>query len=418
MKMNEKLLQYLWQERCFDHNSLRTSDGQQLELISQGKLNTHQGPDFLEARIRLGNTVWAGNIELHVKASDWDKHQHSHDSHYNNVILHVVWEEDKSLNLSFPTLELNNRIPKHQLKRYQIISSASKFIPCENLWNENSPKVLKAWKPQLILNRLQRKAGKVLEWYEKSNHDWQETFWWLMARQFGMKQNADAFQAVAFSVPLKLLLRQQYALQQSKALLLGQAGLLKADDQDPETTFLYRNYSYLSKIHRLQVPLMRMDLLRMRPANFPQRRLKQLAHLAGILPEILNLLLDAKQPNQVFDFLMENFKEAAGDPSEKEALQLGSQLQDHLLINVFVPFLFAYGGYKKLPHFQQKALLWLESTKPEINAITKKFTELGFENLDASVSQSLLELKSEFCNKRLCLECKLFPLLWNQPSQM
>lgn len=418
MKMNEKLLQYIWQERCFDHNSLKTSDGQQLELISQGTLNTHQGPDFLEARIRLDNTVWAGNIELHVKSSDWDKHKHSHDPHYNNVILHVVWEEDKKLNLSFPSLELNNRVPKHLLERYQIISSASKFIPCENLWNEKLPEGLKVWKPQLIQKRLQRKATKVLELYEKSNRDWQETFWWLMARNFGMKQNADAFQAVACSVPLKLLLRQQYALQQSKALLLGQAGLLKADDQDPENTFLYRNYSYLIKIHRLKVPLMRMDLLRMRPANFPHRRLKQLAHLAGILPEILNLLLDARQPDQVNDFLMENFKEDTCAHLEKESLHLGRQLQDHLLINVFVPFLFAYGGYKQQPHFQQKALLWLESTKPEINAITKKFTELGYKNIDASVSQCLLELKTEYCIKRLCLECKLFPLLCAQPSQL
>ena len=121
---------------------------------------------------------------------------------------------------------------------------------------------------------------------------------------------------------------------------------------------------------------------------------------------------------KVNDFLMENFKEDTCAHLEKESLHLGSQLQDHLLINVFVPFLFAYGGYKQQPHFQQKALLWLESTKPEINAITKKFTELGYKNIDASVSQCLLELKTEYCIKRLCLECKLFPLLCAQPSQL
>ncbi len=410
--MTERLLQFIWQFQYYNKNELVTTGGEQLQVIHPGQHNTNQGPDFLDAKIRMGKTTWAGTVELHHKTTDWVKHQHQRDKNYNNVILHVVWENDKSRN-RIPVLELGNRVPKLLLQRYEELMNASSFIPCERSVHQVRDIIWKSWKERLLAERLMRKAGIVETYLRENNYHWEETFWWLLTRNFGIRINADAFEAIARSIPLKILAKHKEQIHQLEALLFGQAGLLKGKFKEDYPRMLQKEYEFLKRKYRFKSSALPVHFLRMRPDNFPTVRLAQLAMLVSGSSHLFSRIREARSLKDVrewFDVTANDYWHyhyrfnAASSFRKKKP---GDQMINNIIINTLVPVLFAYGNYNRDQKCKDRALEWLEKTSAENNTITRGFQQIGIENKNAFDSQALIELKNEYCNKKGCIDCAI-----------
>lgn len=411
LKMTERLLHFIWQFRYFSRNELATINGEAVQVYSAGQYNTNQGPDFLDARISIQNTTWAGHVELHLKSSDWKKHKHQEDKNYDNVILHVVWEHDENSN-SIPVLELKGRVPKSLLQRYGELMNTPFFIPCEKLISTVKAIIWRSWKDRLLAERLLRKAKGVGNMLDRNNYHWDEAFWWLLARNFGAKVNAAAFEELARGIPLKILAKHRTQLQQMEALLFGQAGLLNEKQQDDVYyKLLQREYKFLKEKYSLQPISQAVHFLRMRPGNFPTVRLAQLAVLIQRSDHLFSTIKDralVKEVKALFDVTANDYwfyHYRFGETSGFKKKNLGTAMTDSIIINTVVPVLFAYGEYHKEEKSKDKALKWLEETAAESNSITQGFEQLGIENKNAFDSQALIELKNEYCNNKRCLEC-------------
>ncbi|MBP6287992.1 MAG: DUF2851 family protein, partial [Ferruginibacter sp.] len=219
--MTERLLQYIWQFQYFNAKELSTSEAELLQVIHPGMYNTNQGPDFTDAKINIEGTVWAGSIELHINSSDWKNHKHSSDKNYKNVILHVVWQHDVDLHLPFSTLVLQDKVPKILLHRYDELMRADSFIPCERNIHAVSAITWTSWKERLLVERLQLKTGFISGFLQKNNFHWEETLWWLLARNFGSRLNSEAFEIIARSIPVSILAKHKNQVQEVEALLFG-----------------------------------------------------------------------------------------------------------------------------------------------------------------------------------------------------
>ena len=272
--MTERLLQFIWQFQYFNKGELQSTAGEKIQIIFPGQYNTNQGPDFTEAKLTINKTIWAGNVELHLKTSDWEKHNHQADKNYKNVVLHVVWENDAQSN-SIPVLELNNRVSGLLLQRYEELMDAQGFIPCEKTISSVKPIVMQSWKERLLAERLTRKAAVVQTYLDQNNHHWEETFWWMLARNFGAKINVDSFEEIARSISIKILAKHKTQIHQLEALLLGQAGLLDDDFQEDYPVMLKKEYDFYKAKYKLKPSSLKPFFLRMRPGNFPTIRLAQ-----------------------------------------------------------------------------------------------------------------------------------------------
>jgi hypothetical protein len=413
--MTERLLQFIWQSQYFNKNELATSKGEVIQIIFPGQYNTNQGPDFSEAKIKIGSETWVGNVELHLKTSDWKKHNHHKDEHYNNVILHVVWENDVDDEHSVPALQLKDRVSKILLDRYGDLMNAAGFIPCEKSIHTIRDIIWKSWKERLLAERLIRKSGNVEFYLEESNYHWEETFWWLLARNFGIKVNADAFEELAKSIPLTILAKHKSQIHQLEALLLGQAGLLSDPDsyrdEEEYPKMLQKEYQFYKNKYALKQINSPVFFLRMRPGNFPTIRLAQLAMLIHESAHLFSKIKEATSVTEVkkwFDVTANDYWHYHYRLDETSAFRkkkLGDAMIDNIIINTIVPMLFAYGSYHDEEKYKQKALRWLEETPAENNSIIKEFQRLKIENKTAFDSQALIELKNEYCNKKRCLDC-------------
>ena len=409
--MTERLLQYIWQLQYFNQNELITADGESLSIIHPGIINTNQGPDFLNAKIKVNNTIWAGSIELHVLSSDWNSHQHSLDKNYANIILHVVWQNDINLLVSFPVLELQSLVSKILLQQFDELMKAKSFIACETMISNVTPIIWVAWKERLLVERMQRKAAVILEYLRCNNNHWEETFWWLIARNFGNTVNADSFEKLARSLPIGILARHKNQIHQTEALLFGQAGLLEGDFQEDYPTLLQKEYRFFKKKYQLYSKPLPLYFLRMRPSNFPSLRLAQLSmlihssvHLFSIVKETI-LLDDVKKLLAVTANDYWHYHYVFDELSIYREKNIGKQMIHSVLINTIVPILFAYGHHYGETKYKERAMLWLEQIAEENNSITKGFTLLGIENKNAFDSQALIQLKNDYCNQKRCLEC-------------
>lgn len=411
--MTERLLQYIWQFQYFNAANLYTEEGEALQVISPGTLNANQGPDFADAKIRIGNTTWAGSIELHINSSDWNHHKHSGDKHYRNVILHVVWKHDVHLHQSFSTLVIGDKVPKVLLSRYDELMHNSRFIPCEKNVHLVDSLTWQSWKERILVERLQKRTGHIFDLLKKNNNHWEETFWWLLARNFGSNLNSDAFERTAQSISINILAKHKEQIHQAEALLFGQAGLLHDHFTGDYPKLLQREYQFLKKKYGLQPVKAPMLFLRMRPSNFPTVRLAQLAmlvhkslHLFARIRESDNMET-IKQLLQVTANDYWHYHYSFDEATAFKKKKLGEQMINSILINTVVPILFAYGHYHDEERYKHKALNWLELISAEQNAITKGYTGLGVENRTAFDSQALIQLKQEYCNKKLCLDCSI-----------
>jgi hypothetical protein len=380
--MREQILHFIWRYRHFNQQGLVTEDGQPVQIVFPGEPNTDQGPDFRNARISIGDRIYEGPVELHVRSSDWQRHTHTGDPHYRAVILHVVWENDRNGAAgTIPVLTLATRVSKLLLSRLEQGIGAGSFIPCERQLKAVDAGVRTEWIRALTMRRLQRRSAMVQQWLHQSRRDWEETTWWMLARSMGLPVNAAVFEAVARSLPLRLLQRHRLYAATLEALLLGQAGLLEAGSG------AQREYLFWQGKYRLQPIGLPVSLLRMRPGHSPGARFIQLAALLTMGIRWFTAVREAATAENVVKML-------TGTPG------LGAEMRRGILINAFIPLLFADGQ-------KEKALRWLKELPAEKNSLLKGWARLGVVPSDAAESQGLLELKKEYCTARRCLECAI-----------
>jgi hypothetical protein len=409
--MTEKLLHYIWQSGYFNQSHLFTNSGEQVRIISKGVLNKNQGPDFSSAMIGIGNTVLAGSVEMHLKTSDWEKHNHSQDENYRNVILHVVYQHDKDLDHPIPVLELQPLIPALLLDRYEMLMNTPESIACGKEISGINPLTWSSWKERVLVERLTRRSENIFGLLEQTNGHWEEVFWWMFARNFGIRVNADAFEAIARSLPLRLLVKHKHSIHQVEALLFGQANLLGGEFQEDYPNLLKREYNFLRKKYNLVPAFAAVHFLRMRPANFPTVRLAQLAMVIHNSNHLFSKLVEEDSLSVVQGSLQVTandywhyhyrFEEICSFKPKKT----GAMIIDNIVINTIVPVLFAHGLYHGNEQTRMKALAWLQELSIEDNRIINLFMELSVTAKSAFDSQALVELKNEYCDAKRCLEC-------------
>ncbi|MDO9039790.1 MAG: DUF2851 family protein, partial [Bacteroidota bacterium] len=297
--MKEEFLQFIWKHGLYLKDDLKTTDGKPVEIISSGRPNTDSGPDFFNAKIRIGETIWAGNIEVHQKSSHWYHHKHDIDGAYDNVILHVVELHDKPVqvkNHELPTLEI--RYPVEILENYELLLKSERWIACEEKLTEVDPFILRFWFSSLMIERLQSKTGDILNILKQNKNNWNETFYQLLARNFGMKTNALPFELLAKSLPLQILSKHKNDLFQIEALLFGQSGLLNETLLgDDYYLSLRKEYSYLYKKYSLSgIESHLWKFMRLRPINFPTVRIAQLAMLVHHSSALFSQILETENP--------------------------------------------------------------------------------------------------------------------------
>ena len=411
--MTEQLLQFIWQFQYFNTGDLKTTAGELLLILQPGIHNTNQGPDFLNAKISCGETVLAGSIEVHINSSEWQDHGHSADKNYDNVVLHVVWKNNKETGMHFPTLELYNRVSNLLLEKYANLLQAKSFIPCEEQIRTVEELTIALWKERMLIERLQEKAAYAEMLLQKNNHHWEEVFWQLLAKNFGIKINSDAFEAVAASVPLNILAKHKNQIHQTEALLMGQAGLLDKNFTDEYPIMLQKEYMFLKKKYSLPGIHFPVHFLRMRPANFPTLRLSQLAALIQQSNHLFSFVKDAenlKETEAKFNVTAIDYWHCHYVFDEESGFKkklLGRQMVQNIILNTVIPVLYAYGWYNNIEAYKTKALRWAEQLAPEKNNITLGFEKLGVANKSAYESQALIQLKNKYCNKVRCLECAI-----------
>jgi hypothetical protein len=411
--MTERLLQYIWQFQYFNGSNLVTDEAELLQIIHPGNINSNQGPDFTDAKIKINETVWAGSIEIHINTSDWKNHKHSADKNYKNVILHVVWQHDINLNLPCSTLVLQDKVPKLLLNKYDELMNTNNFIACEKHIHQINNITWQSWKERLLIERLEKRTKFIFDQLQKNNNHWEESFWCLLAKNFGVKLNSFAFERIAQSVSINILAKHKDQIHQLEALLFGQAGLLENDFTEDYPILLQKEYRFLKKKYNLQKIEGSLIFLRMRPSNFPTVRLAQLAMLIHNSLHLFSKIKEGKDVKSIKQLLEVtandywHYHYVFDETSAFKKKKLGEQMIENILINTVIPILFAYGHYHNENVYKDKALQWLEDIKAEQNSITKEFTSLNIENKTAFDSQALIQLKNEYCNKKRCLNCSV-----------
>lgn len=412
--MTERLFHFLWQYGYFSHAHLCTEAGEPVQIIDRGQYNRNEGPDFLDARIRIGPALLAGSVELHLRTSDWDRHRHTGDPNYRNVILHVVYEHDRPAGTGeLPVLALQPHVSSLLLEHYAELLAREGFIPCEKEALKVPELVWAAWKDRLLVEKLLVKTERIAALLEQARNSWDEVCWWLLARNFGMTVNADAFEEVARSLPFTLLQRHRGSIHQLEALLLGQANLLHGRFTEDYPQLLQREYRYLQKLHPLPQVHRAVHFLRMRPPAFPTLRLAQLAALLQRGDGIFSQLLEAADvtalqapfavsANDYWHYHY-RFDEAAAYAPKK----VGSVLLDSLVLNTLAPLVFAFGHLQGQPALKERALGWLRQLPAEDNRVLRRFAGAGIRAADAADGQALLFLEKNYCTERRCLDCAI-----------
>jgi len=414
--MNEDFLQFVWKNKLFNTQKLVTTNGEQIEILKPGFQNFDAGPDFIDARIKINDTLWAGNVEIHLKSSDWNSHYHSNDKAYNNVILHVVHKHDEEVitnaNRKLPTfvMDFDNKL----FANYnQLLFSASDIRCADKLEIINEFK-LKHWFERVLVNRLEKKSRIFLQQLKSEKYSWEEAFYIQIARNFGFKTNALPFEMLTRATPLHILAKHKNSLFQIEALLFGQAGFLKNDAGDDYFLKLRKEYLFLQ--HKYQLKPIEEHLwkfLRLRPANFPTVRLTQFAYLIFTSHGLFSKIIEANNIEQLIALFDVNTSEywekhyKFNEESKKRIKRLGQHSVKNILINTVVPVLFVYGEEKDNENYKERAFHILESLPAERNHIVEKWRELKLEIKNALDSQACIELYNEFCKPQKCLHCDI-----------
>lgn len=419
MLVTENLMQFIWKLRLFHANGLHSTDGESLVVVDVGQYNTYSGPDFLMSHIRYKDDDWFGHVEIHVQSSDWDRHGHQDDVVYNNVILHVVWKNDKVIyrndGTSIPTLVLSEYVEQPLLDRYSTMMNTKSSIPCE--FQLGSVDLLKKsmWLSTLSIERLEMKVQQILVILKQFNTDWEKTLWVWVCRCMGLKVNADTFQELGEKLPLNILQKYRSNLFKIEALFFGISGLLIQMPGSEYMKQLAGEFEYQKHIHGIEVTYGIWKRMRMRPYNFPERRIAQLAVLFSKNELRVAQILavdDLETARKLFSiesldcYFGGNFSFGI-KTKMKKSVRLGKETIDTLVINVIIVFLFSYGKYFSIQAYIDKALDLLEQLPAEKNGVVRQFAQYGWHAQSALQSQGILQLKRFYCDRKRCLHCRI-----------
>ena len=416
--MKEDFLHFVWRLQRFQPKGLTTTTGESIEIINYGIHNHNAGPDFLNARIRIGDTLWAGNVEMHLRSSEWLAHQHQKDVAYENVILHVVLEEDTIIRHPdgerIPCLNLRPHLPVGLAKQYLRLLHNENWIPCQHQLYTVPSVTRSLWLDRLLVERLDERTAIMADRLQRNQGDWETTFYQSLAWGFGLKVNAEPYFMLAESLPLKTLLRHKNNLLQIEALLFGQAGMLDKHFDDDYPNQLKKEYSFLQKKYNL-TPIVGTlwKYMRMRPANFPSIRIAQFATLIFRTGHLFSKMLAAKNLKEIenaYVVELSNYWQTHfrfDKESTRSTKSLGKSRVHLLVINIIAPFLFLYGKEKGNQKYKDRALDLLEEIPAERNAIISQWNELGLDTGQAAQSQALLQLKKHYCDQKRCLDCAI-----------
>ncbi|OYT17698.1 MAG: hypothetical protein B7C24_01255 [Bacteroidetes bacterium 4572_77] len=423
--MTEDFLYYIWQYQLFE-TPLFTTNGEEIVLLKTGMQNTDSGPDFFNARLKIGDTIWAGNIEMHVKSSDWERHGHQNDKAYNNTILHVVFICDSLVQTQdqqkLKCLELKDIINIQLLKQYDYFLQNRNWIPCSHQLDEVRALTWNNWLERLMMERLEEKSAFVEEQLKNSKNHWEQAFFISIAGYFGQKINILPFQILARTIDLNIIAKHKNNLFQIEALLFGQAGMLQIDCKEIYHKELKKEYEFLSAKYQLTpMPYHLWKYMRLRPAAFPDIRIAQMAQLLNKTEFLFSKILEISKLDQ----LQELFKVEASSfwdthyrfdvNSPKRKKRLGESSRNGLLINAIIPYLFVYGKNQAKNEYIDRSLHLLSQMKAEKNHITKGFTKHGKAAKNALESQAQIQLKQHYCQLKKCLNCPVgFELLGGQ----
>jgi hypothetical protein len=422
--VKEDFLHYVWQYKKFAFSNLTTVSGEEITIVNTGQYLKQSGPDFFNAQISIGNQKWAGNVEIHLKSSDWYLHQHENDDHYNNVILHVVWEHDTPIfrkdNSEIPTLALKSYVEQDILKQYQSLTSPKTWIYCENQIASIDQFVFKNWLERLFFERLERKAIPIEALLQETDNDWEAVLFYMLAKNFGLNTNGEIFLKMAKSIPFSIIRKERFEVENLEALLMGKVDLLPMDAEDYYAKDLHNRSTYITQKHRLKKTFVEpVQFFKHRPDNFPTIRLAQLAMLyhkqQNLFAEII-ATHSMEDFYKLFDVGVSSYWEnhyQFEKESPKKKKQFSKSFIDLLVINTIVPFQFAYAKSQG-KEISEQLLRLLETIAPEKNIIIEKFSNFGVNSINAFETQSLLQLKNNYCNHSKCLQCALGTQLLKQ----
>lgn len=413
--MTEDFLHYVWKFQKFSTNRLVTTNGESIIVEKVGTHNFNSGPDFFNAQVSINNQLWAGNVEVHLKSSDWYAHHHESDEAYDNVLLHVVWEFDAEVfrkdNSVIPTLELKTIVPEKLLQNYKrLTAKKQEWISCERDFSKVDNFIYNNWLESLYVERLKQKSILIEEELNKSNNHWERVLYKLLCKNFGLKVNGESFYSIANSIDYNLIAKSNNVTN-FEALLLGQAGLLEQKNEDSYFNELKENYAFLKHKHQLDnSQVITSKYFRLRPPNFPTIRLSQFANLYHKTPSLFSNVIKMKSTKEMYDLFNVSASEYwdshynFGVSSFNRKKKLTKPFIDLLLINTIIPVLFAYG--KHMSNNNSEELLKIAAFIPsEKNSIINNFNLLRSTVKNSLQSQALLQLKNEYCNKKKCMQC-------------
>jgi hypothetical protein len=425
--LSEEFIHFIWKFRLLSPE-LATTLGAPFVVMHPGEHNHNSGPDFFNARIRIGETVWAGNVEIHINASDWNSHCHSDDEAYANTILHVVMNEDVPITRKtgdrIPTLEVKDKFPEEIRLRYTFLMEQKLRIPCSGFLQDHFAGVIPLWSPGLAVERLHGKTRTLKDLWISTGMNWEETFYLWLARGFGFKINAFPFELLARNLPLKILARYRSSCLLTEALLYGQSGLLKADSQEDLVRRMKIEYEFLRAKYGLE-PLNASiwKFLRLRPSNFPTIRISQFGALVRGTGSILAMALEGEGPETLTgwfdvtasDYWSTHFTFDRISPFQVKRIGLSSARL--LVINTIAPFIFFCGIEKNDPPLMERAISLLEQIPAEVNSDLTWWKAAGIGPQNALQTQALLQLRHDYCERKRCLDCRIGKrILSNAPT--
>ena len=415
--MKEDFLHYLWKFKKFELSNLTTSNAEVLTIVNSGQYLQLAGPDFFNAQIIIGNQKWAGNIEIHIKSSDWYVHHHEKDEAYDNIILHVVWEHDTQIfrknNTEIPVLELKKYVSKEVLDKYQSLMAPKSWIYCEKQLATIDDFVWENWKERLFFERLERKSIAIQKKLNETQQDWETVLFCLLAKNFGLNTNGESFLKIAQSIPFSIIRKEGQEVENLESLFLGKSRLLEGDKEDVYFKNLKSRFEYLTHKYNLEHSLFEtVEFFKHRPDNFPTIRWSQLANLYAKHHNLFSKLIvsnSVKSIYEIFEVSVSTYWQTHytfDKESPKKKKTLSKSFIDLIIINTIIPFQFAYS--KSLGKEISESLLnFIKEVSPESNSIIQKFNSFKIISKNAFETQSLLQLKNEYCNRSRCLECAI-----------
>ncbi|WP_427872422.1 DUF2851 family protein [Flavobacterium sp. MMS24-S5] len=415
--MKEDFLHYIWKFKKFDSLNLKSVQGELITILKTGDYLELAGPDFFNAHIEIGNQKWAGNVEIHLKSSDWYLHNHEKDPAYKNVILHVVWENDTAIfrenNTEIPVLVLKDYVSKEIIENYKALVSPKTWIFCERQLKDIDRFVFKNWQERLFFERLERKSKFIAQLLDETNQDWEAVLFCLLAKNFGLNTNGNSFLQISMAIPFSVIRKESFEIENLESLLFGTAGLLEVEKEDVYYKDLKFRYFYL--LHKYQIEKTYTEPLqffKLRLDNFPTIRLSQLAALYHKHQNLFSKIIDLKSVDAVYRLLgvsassyWQNHYQFDKE-SPKKSKTLSKSFIDLLIINTIIPLQFTYSNIIG-ESISEDLIDFMNEVASEKNVIMDKFNSFGVQSKTAFESQTLLELKNEYCERKACLKCAI-----------